>query len=341
MQLPLKVALIGTGYFGRFHYAAWQRMPDVKLVGLLTQDVTEAARFQKTYGVETVYRDIGELLSGDANLIDIVSPPNTHAKYIRQCVKNQKAVICQKPFCQSVDEAIDTVQFIKNNNSFVAVHENFRFQPWYEYIKRLLDSGCLGKVYEIHFNFRPGDGQGPQAYLDRQPYFQTQPRFFIQETGVHFIDVFRYLLGEVQGVFARLSKLNPVLAGEDAGIVILEFTNGVRGILNGNRLSDHAADNTRLTMGEMRIEGSDGVLTLDGYGDVCVRKHGSIHTDTHNFDWQDIDFGGDCVYRTNRHIADHFLNNTPVQNRAEDYLQNRLIEAAVYQSNETGQWTAV
>lgn len=341
MQKPLKVALIGTGYFGRYHYAAWQRMPDVQMVGLLTLDESEASRFQKEFGVDRVYRNIDELLNSDATLVDIVSPPHTHAQFIRQCVENKKAVVCQKPFCNSIDEAKQIVQFIQNNKAFVAVHENFRFQPWYREIKRLLDSGCLGRVYEIHFNFRPGDGQGSNAYLDRQAYFQTQPRFFIQETGIHFIDVFRYLIGDIQGVFARLSKLNPVIAGEDAGIVIMEFDNGVRGILNGNRLSDHAAKNTRLTMGEMRIEGSDGVLTLDGNGVVLVRKQGGCDAETHEFEWQDIDFGGDCVYRTNRHIANHFLHGRPVQNQAEDYLQNRLIEAAVYQSNKTGQWTAV
>ena len=340
-QQPLKVALIGTGYFGRFHYAAWQRMPDVQLVGLLTQDSAEALEFQKVFGVEAIYRDEGELFDSDATLIDIVSPPHTHADFIHQCVQSQKAVVCQKPFCQSIDEAIATVQYIQNNDAFVVVHENFRFQPWYEQIKRLLDSNCLGDVYEISFNFRPGDGQGENAYLDRQPYFQTQPRFFIQETGIHFFDVFRYLIGDITGVFARLAKLNPVIAGEDSGMVIVEFENGVRGLLNGNRLSDHAANNTRLTMGEMRIEGSDGVLTLDGDGVIRIRKQGCSDAKAHDYQWQDIDFGADCVYRTNRHIADHLLNGLPIQNLAEDYLQNRLVEEAVYLSDKTGQWTVV
>ena len=342
MQRPLlKVALIGSGYFGRFHYAAWQRMSDVQIVGLLTLDAAEALDFQKTFGVTTIYNSMDELLNGDATLVDIVSPPDTHANFIRQCIEHQKAVVCQKPFCQSVEEACELVEHIKHENAFVAVHENFRFQPWYQEIKRLLETQCLGQLYEIQFNFRPGDGQGPEAYLDRQPYFQTQPRFLIQETGIHFIDVFRYLFGEINGVFARLTKLNPAIAGEDAGIVVMEFNNGARGVLNGNRLSDHAATNPRLTMGEMRIEGSKGVLTLDGNGAINTREHGSTTAVTHHIEWQDTDFGGDCVYNTNRHIADHFLKGLPVENLAQDYLVNRLIENAVYESNKSGQWTSV
>jgi len=127
----------------------------------------------------------------NANLIDIISPPHTHADFIRQCADKGLAVVCQKPFCDSVSEAIDTVNYIKQRNAFVVVHENFRFQPWYQQIKNIVESKQLGQIFEVNFNFRPGDGQGPQAYLDRQPYFQTQKRFFIQETGIHYVDVFR------------------------------------------------------------------------------------------------------------------------------------------------------
>lgn len=337
----LKVAIIGTGYFSQFHYAAWQRMPDVQLVGLLTLDDAQGTEFITRYEIKTRYHSMRELLESDADLIDIVSPPSTHAKFIRECMDKGKAVICQKPFCESVKQAKNTVQYIQDKKGFVAVHENFRFQPWYEQIKQILDSGELGQVYEIHFNFRPGDGQGENAYLDRQPYFQLQPRFFIQETGVHFIDVFRYLIGDVTGLFARLKKWNPAIAGEDGGIVLMEFDNGVRGVLNGNRLSDHKAQNTRLTMGEMRIDAEKAALELNGDGIISTRVHGSNETCLRDFSWQDIEFGGDCVYRTNRHIANHFLHGSRVENLAEEYLRNRVIEDAIYESNRTGHWVLV
>ncbi len=341
LSKPLKVAIIGTGYFGRFHYAAWQRMPDVQLVGLLTLDKQAGKEFQATFGVATVFENLEALLSADVDLVDIVSPPSTHADLIKACVHQNIAVVCQKPFCSSVAEAQETVKLIRQQNAFVAVHENFRFQPWYEQIKHVIDTQQLGEVYEIQFNFRPGDGQGKRAYLERQPYFQSQSRFFIQETGIHFIDVFRFLLGDITGLFARLTKLNPVIAGEDAGVVLVSFANGSRGVLNGNRLSDHAAVNPRLTMGEMRIDGAKGTLTLNGDGAIYIRHHGSTELIEHQYHWQDIDFGGDCVYRTNRHIAQALRNGTNPQNSAAEYLTNRLIEAAVYESDKTGQWIDV
>lgn len=50
------------------------------------------------------------------------------------------------------------------------------------------------------------------------------------------------------------------------------------------------------------------------------------------YDWNDIDFAGDCVYLTNRHLVDHLTKDTPAMNSAAKYLVNLQIEQAVYQS---------
>ena len=58
---------------------------------------------------------------------------------------------------------------------------------------------CWARCTRVAFRLRPGDGQGPRAYLDRQPYFQTMPRLLVVETAIHWIDTFRFLMGEVDG----------------------------------------------------------------------------------------------------------------------------------------------
>lgn len=338
----LRIAVVGTGYFSQFHLAAWQRMDDVELVAVCSPDDAQAKHCQQQFNIPQRYTHLSTLIEQcDVNLVDLITPPSSHRELILECVKSDKAVICQKPFCESLRQAEQLVNHISEQDGFVAVHENFRFQPWYQQIKSILQSGKLGDLYEIRFTLRPGDGQGPNAYLQRQPYFQTQKRFLIQETGVHFIDVFRYLFGEINGLFARLSQLNPAITGEDAGMVLFEFTNGARGLLNANRLSDHSADDTRRTMGEMHIEGSLGTLSLNGNGNIYLRDFGSNEPEQHQFDWLDNGFGGDCVFNTNRHIADHLLYGKNVHNVAADYLANRRIEEKVYESARRGQWLSV
>ncbi len=117
------------------------------------------------------------------------------------------------------------------NAGQVFVHENFRFQPWYSLLKTLIDKGAIGEPSQLSFRLRPGDGQGDQAYLERQPYFRDMPRFLVHETAIHWIDTFRYLFGEVTAVYARLRRCNPVIAGEDAGMILFDFANGRQGVI--------------------------------------------------------------------------------------------------------------
>ena len=184
-------------------------------------------------------------------------------------------IICQKPFCGALDPARRMAGLAAEAGVDLIVHDNFRFQPWYRQLKTIIDEGSLGRIHQISFALRPGDGRGPAAYLDRQPYFQTMERFLVHETAVHFLDVFAFLLGLPDHVYADLRRLNPHIAGEDAGIIILGYDDGRRAIFDGNRLIDHAADNRRLTMGEALVEAEAASVRLDGYGRLHRRETGA------------------------------------------------------------------
>lgn len=337
MARRLKLAAVGTGYFAQFHYEAWSRIESVDLVGLCTLDGTMGRNIADRFDVDTVHNDVADMLDAvKPDLLDIVTPPPTHRMFIEAAISRGVAVVCQKPFTQSMQEAEEMAALAEAAGVPLVVHENFRFQPWHRQARKILDEGTLGEIYQISFRMRPGDGQGPEAYLDRQPYFQTMERFLVHETAIHFVDVFRYLMGEVEGVYADLTRFNPAIAGEDAGYIIFQFRNGTKGLFDGNRLTDHVAENRRLTMGEMLIEGSDATLRLDGDGNMFLRKHGYDVEMQLDYDWENRGFAGDSVYMLLRHVVQHVLAGAPVMNTAREYLTNLKIEEAIYKSNETG-----
>jgi D-apiose dehydrogenase len=183
---------------------------------------------------------------------------------------------------------------------------------------------------------RPGDGQGAAAYLDRQPYFQTMPRLLVVETAVHLIDTFRYLVGEVTAVYARLRRQNPVIAGEDSGVIVFEFENGAAGVFDGNRLNDHPAANPRRTMGEMWLEGSAGVLRLDGEGQLWFKPHHASEQPCSKDRGDDQAFGGGACLALQAHVIDCLLAKSSPENTARAYLRNLLIQEAVYASHQSG-----
>jgi predicted dehydrogenase len=337
MTAQIRVACVGTGYFSRFQYRAWKRLPEVAVVALCNRNRAKAEAFAAEFDIPGVYDDLSAMLDATRpDLLDIITPPETHLAAICAAAERGIDVICQKPFCLSLAEAEMALRVASKAGISIVIHENFRFQPWHRALRECLAQGRLGPIYQACFRLRPGDGQGPGAYLDRQPYFQTMPRFLVHETAIHLIDVFRFLFGDARTVTALLRRLNPGIAGEDSGLFVLDMADGTRCVFDGNRLSDHPAKNRRLTMGELLIEGEKGVLSLDGDGNIRFRAHGTNITEPVAYDWDDIEFGGDCVYRFQKHVVDHRLGRGDLETRAQDYLANIRIEEAIYESNETG-----
>lgn len=327
--MSLRVACVGAGYFAQFHIGSWQRMPRAELVGICDLDLAraEAAHAAAFTDIDTMLETV------KPDIVDIILPPVGQVAAIRSAIAaDVTAIICQKPFCTNPDEAAAMTALAEDAGITLIIHENFRFQPWYRFIKGALDQGWIGQVNQVTFRLRPGDGQGPDAYLDRQPYFQQMPQLLIHETGVHFIDVFRYLLGNPTDVYADLRKVNPVIAGEDAGYVVFDHPNDVRAVFDGNRCLDHRADNTRRTMGEGLFEGTDGTLQLYGDGSVIFRRFGMVAEevilppDTH------VGFGGDCTHALQAHVVAGLLDGTPIENQARDYLGVVATESAIYRS---------
>ncbi|WP_342076813.1 Gfo/Idh/MocA family oxidoreductase [Yoonia sp. SS1-5] len=330
--MTLRVGCAGAGYFSQFHIGSWQRMSRAEIVGVCDFDRDKAAVTSAP-----AFRTVDEMLAKTRpDILDIILPPAGHAGAIRAgLAAGVGAIICQKPFCRDLKEAAEMVGLAASAGVPLIIHENFRFQPWFRAIKQELDSGSLGDVLQVTFRLRPGDGQGPRAYLDRQPSFQKMRRFLIHETGVHYIDVFRYLLGDASHVYADLRQINPAIAGEDAGYVIFDHPLGTKALLDGNRLADHSADNTRRTMGEGLIEGSKGTLTLAGDGAVTLRPFGTqTHRQLLGPDPHD-GFGGDCTHALQLHVVSGLLDDTPLENLASDYLGVIQTEEAIYRSSET------
>lgn len=334
-SLPrLRVAVVGAGYFAGFQLRAWARLPSVDLVAIANRTRAKAAAAAATHRIPHVFEDVEAMLDDvRPDLLDVVTPPETHAATIAAATARGIAVICQKPFCRSLAEARTVVAGAAAHGVPLFVHENFRFQPWHAESRRLVAAGAVGEPYQALVRVRPGDGQGVDAYRDRQPYFREMPRFLVRETALHFVDVLRALFGEVRAVQARLRRLNPAIRGEDAGLLLLEFEAGPWGLVDGNRLVDHATDDARRTLGEMLIEGSDGALRLDGGGRLYLRARGAVDERPHPFDWTDREFGGDCVFRLQAALVDHLREGTPMPNTAAAFLQNLVIEEALYRAD--------
>lgn len=333
MSDKIKLACIGAGYFARFHVEAWQRIPEVDLVALCDVDLTKAQSLADQYQVSKVYSQLDQLLETESlDVVDIITPPETHDSICTKVAAKGIHIICQKPLAPTLSEASKMVAFAGRQEVHFVVHENYRFQPWHRKIKALISQGEIGnQIHSLYFKMRMGDGWQDNAYSDRQPYFRTMPRLLIYETGIHFIDTFRFLAGEVKSVYADLRKLNHSIAGEDCGLVCFDFESGAKGVLDANRFNESNAGDARYTFGEMLLEGNGGSIRLYSDGNITIQKLGETE-DQVAYAHEDKNFAGDCVYFTQKHFAQCYLNQLPFENSGKHYLRNLEIQEAIYAS---------
>lgn len=333
----LQVGLIGAGYFSGFHIDAWNRLDEVNLLAIAETNRERQADLASQFHKIKIYDSYETLTSeNQIDILDIATPPATHGALLRDAIGKVKTIVCQKPFCSSLEEANEIKELARESGSAIIIHENFRFQPWYRKIKSLISSGEIGDVLQAEFRLRPGDGNGKEAYLDRQPYFRTMEKFLIHETGIHWIDVFRFLFGNPETIYGDLRRLNPSISGEDAGFFIFGYEDGRRATFDGNRLLDHSADNHRLTMGEFVAEGTKATISLNGDAEIFLRSKGENMSLKVDYNFKLSGFGGDCVYEFQKHIVEYCLGRGKAENTVDRYIDNLALENLIYESADTG-----
>jgi D-apiose dehydrogenase len=328
---------LGAGYFAPFQYEAWTRIPEVEIVAMCDRTEDKAAPIMAKYRVPRYYANWKEMIDREQpDFVDIITPPETHEEMCRYAAERGVHIICQKPLAPSYEISQRIVEFARAAGVRFMVHENFRWQPWYRVIKRIQTEEIIGDFTHLAFSMRMGDGWGDDAYLARQPFFREYPRLLVYETGVHFIDTFRFLLGDVVSVFARLRRLNPVIKGEDAGQVMLTFANGATAIWDANRYNEVEAEFPRFTFGSLRIDASRGHLTMGTDASIRIKPLGEPGRDW-DYPRQNVNFAGDCVYFLQRHFVDCMLSGREFESNGLDYLKTIEVVEAVYASAERGQ----
>jgi predicted dehydrogenase len=210
------------------------------------------------------------------------------------------------------------------------VHENWRWQPWYREIRRIVDSGELGTPFHLGFRMRNGDGRGPEPYRV-QPYFVEMRRFLIFETLVHFIDTFRYLAGGLKEIYCHTARINPVIAGEDAGLIRLGFQSGAEGLIDANRISGPVANYA--TFGHLRLEGGRGMVEMDGDGRLFVTIYGEEPRE-HVYSIPSTGYRGDSILALHSHFVECLQTGAPCESEGRDYLETVRAVFAAYESAE-------
>jgi scyllo-inositol 2-dehydrogenase (NADP+) len=152
-------------------------------------------------GVRTC-RSLEELLADPAVELVIVNTPNyTHYDYAKQALLADKHVIVEKPFTVTEKEAYELIDLAGTQGKKLSSFQSRRFDSDYRTVKRVVDSGVLGKIVEAEMHY---DRYTPTLSPKVHKETPGPGRGLLYDLGAHLIDQALQLWGEPEAVFADL-----------------------------------------------------------------------------------------------------------------------------------------
>jgi D-apiose dehydrogenase len=262
---PLRAALIGCGYISAQHIPAWQTTPDAELVAVCDANRARAEERAAQFGVSTVYESVETMLATEQlDCVDIATRPETHQALARLAANKGINVLCQKPLASTLAEATAIADLCDAAGVRFMVLEMWRHLPVLRDLRGALDQGSIGPVHMMRLlgHRRPMNRSYPVDA--NQPYFAEMPRLLVYEMMIHYIDGVRFLMGDVESVYARTMRVNPLIAGEDHALVVFGHESGATTYLDCSWASPTDRE-MKVGSSDMLIEGRDGSLHLDPY----------------------------------------------------------------------------
>ena len=332
----LRGAVIGCGFFAINHLHGWRDAQGAEIVAICDRSPERLKTFGDQFGIAARYQDAAEMLAKEKlDFVDIATTAPAHRMLAELATSHNCAVICQKPFAPTLDDAKAIVAACAKVRVPLMVHENFRWQSAIQKVKQIVVAAEIGEVFWGRVSFR-------SAYdvFSGQPYLAEGKRFIVEDLGIHALDIARFLLGDVENVSARIKRVNPDIRGEDVATILLDHGDAVTSVVDCSYASKLESESFPETL--IELDGSKGTLRLrQGYKLIVTNAGGTRHEDVSppllpwaSRPWHNIQ---ESVAKIQQHWVDCLVKNVEPQTSGRDNLKTLALVEAVYQSAQTGQ----
>jgi predicted dehydrogenase len=224
----IRIGIIGLGWWGKQIVTCLADSPRFKVVAGCDVDHNMAAPFARSqrFDLVTDYREL--LKRSDLDAIAVVTPHLLHEEMAIAALEAGKQVFCEKPLALTAASAERILAAAVRRGGMLGIGHERRYEPAIEEMRRLLESGALGRVLHMdanvsHNNFRNMD---PLNWR-RDP--RHAPAGAWTALGIHLGDLMVSLAGAPTRVAARTaSQIFPAPA-EDFVSADVDFAGGARG----------------------------------------------------------------------------------------------------------------
>ncbi len=322
-----RFALLGAGFIGSVHAANLAAHPGVDFTVVYDPDNRRAQSLAAAHGARAA-TDLAEVFDRSAvDAVFIASSTDTHAAHLRRAAAAGLAVLCEKPIDLDLQNAREAAAYATGHAIPVMVDFNRRFDRDYAELKRIVDTGEIGKVELIQLSSR-GPVMPPLSYI-------ATSGGQMRDQTVHFFDLARWLTGlEPTEVFATGSALAEPRLREyddvDTSAVTLRMSNGALVQIDSARRTGYGYDE------RIEIMGSTGMAEAGRHRTGAVSRYyaGKVIDDGMPAGWFER------VQPTYAAALAHFVaaldSGAPISPSLEDGLKAQAIAEAATLSLHSG-----
>jgi predicted dehydrogenase len=274
----VNVALIGYSFMGKAHSNAYRQVkafldppvePELKVIcGRNEENVKTAADRYGWQEYETDWRKV--VRRKDIDVIDIVTPGDSHKEIAVAAAKSGKAILCEKPLANSLSEAEEMLNAVEAAGVLHMICHNYRKVPAIMLARRIIEDGRLGEIYHYRGTYLQDWIVDPDFPLVWRLRKEKAGSGALGDILSHSLDLARYLVGEIDEVASVLKtfiKERPLpddrtrkgsVTVDDAVATLVRFASGAIGTIEGSRFCPGRRNYNRF-----EINGSKGSLAFN------------------------------------------------------------------------------
>lgn len=265
--MPVRVAVIGTGFGALVQIPGFQLCDDVEVVAVASGRIERARQVADRYRIPHAFDDYRAMLDAvPIDLVSVVTPPYLHYPMVMAAIERGKHVLCEKPFALNGEEAKAMLEAAERQGVVHAIDHEFRYLPARARFKELVDEGFLGEVRVV----RALDLMTGRADPNRPWTWWSDAEKgggMLGAIGSHYVDTLHWMFGEAAEVGALLdvfirerplpgsAERRPVTA-DDTASLLLKLTNGSTVTVQLSAVAPHS-------LKRLEAFGSAGSLILE------------------------------------------------------------------------------
>ena len=209
-------AVLGTGVIANEMAVALKKNgKNIYAVGNRTHE--KAVIFAEKYGIGKVYADYNEMFTDpDVDVIYITTPHNTHLNFMKKAIENGKHILVEKSITLNSDELNEALTLAEEKGVIVGEAMTIFHMPIYKKLRKILESGALGKVNLITMNF----GSFKEYNMGNRFFNRNIAGGAMLDIGVYALSIVRSFMDETPTNILSQWKPSPTGSDEQATVLL-------------------------------------------------------------------------------------------------------------------------